>query len=148
MMTAVHGPASADLPRVAQEFWLPSYVDSDPADRRKRIDHTLGALVLAAQLGAGTLSIEPGGPLSGGDVDRALGLFAEAIAECAVEAERHGVSICIEPEPGLIIERSGEYLRFMERVASPMVGLNGGVRRRRSPSPRRRGAGGGAFAAR
>src|SRR5687768_12956367 len=50
MMTAVHGPNAADdLPRVANDFWLPSYVDPDPADRRKRIDHTINALALAAQ---------------------------------------------------------------------------------------------------
>ena len=125
MMTAVHGPSSGDdLPRVANDFWLPSYVDPDPVDRRKRIDHTINALALAAQLGSWTISIEPGGPLNGGDEARAWDLFAEAIAECAEHAERHGVSICIEPEPGLIIERSDQYLRFMERVDSPMVGLN------------------------
>lgn len=125
MMTAVHGPApSDDLPRVANDFWLPSYVDPDPTDRRKRIDHTINALALAAQLGSRTISIEPGGPLDGGEVGRAWDLFAEAIAECATYAQRHGVSICIEPEPGLIVERSDQFLRFMERVDSPMVGLN------------------------
>lgn len=125
MMTAVHGPtAASDLPRVARDFWLPSYVDADPADRRKRIDHTLDALGLARRLGARTISIEPGGPLDGGDQAVASDLFADAIAECAERAEREGVSICIEPEPGLLIERSDQYLRFMERVDSPMVGLN------------------------
>lgn len=125
MMTAVHGPAADDsLPRVANDFWLPSYIDPDPADRRKRIDHTLNALALAARLGAPTISIEPGGPLNGGDEARAWDLFAEAIAECAEHAERHNVTICIEPEPGLIIERTDQYLRFMERIASPMVAMN------------------------
>jgi sugar phosphate isomerase/epimerase len=125
MMTAVHGPApDTDLPRVANDFWLPSYVDADPADRRKRIDHTVGALALAAQVGSRTISIEPGGPLNGGDEARAWDLFADAIAECAEHAERHGVSICIEPEPGLLIERPDQYLRFMDRVSTPMVGLN------------------------
>jgi sugar phosphate isomerase/epimerase len=125
MMTAVHGPAAAtDLPRVARDFWLPSYVDADPADRRKRIDHTIAALALAAQVGSPTISIEPGGPLDGGDEARAWDLFAEAIAECAEHAERHRVAIGIEPEPGLIIERSDQYLRFIERVDSRMVGLN------------------------
>ena len=125
MMTAVHGSAAAtDLPRQARDFWLPSYIDADPADRRKRIDHTIQALALAAQLGSRTISIEPGGPLDGGDEARAWDLFVEAIAECAEHAERHRVSIGIEPEPGLIIERSDQYLRFMKRVDSPMVGLN------------------------
>ncbi|MCC6176497.1 MAG: sugar phosphate isomerase/epimerase [Chloroflexi bacterium] len=125
MMTAVHGPAADDsLPRVANDFWLPSYVDADPADRRKRIDHTIGALALAAKIGAPTISIEPGGPLDGQTEARAWELFADAIAECAEHAERHGVVIGIEPEPGLIIERTDQYLRFMERVSSPMVGMN------------------------
>ena len=125
MMTAVHGRQPADdLPRVARDFWLPSYVDADPADRRKRIDHTIGALELAARVGSRTISIEPGGPLDGGEEARAWDLFAEAIDECAEHAERLGVSIGIEPEPGLIVERSDQYERFMERVRSPMVGLN------------------------
>ena len=125
MMTAVHGrPVRDDLPRVASDFWLPSYVDPAPSDRRKRIDHTIGALKLAASLGSRTISIEPGGPLDGGDEARAWDLFAEAIDECAVHAETLGVAIGIEPEPGLIIERTDQYLRFMERVRSPWVGLN------------------------
>ena len=32
--------------------------------------------------------------------------------------------LLIEPEPELLIERFGEFLRFMERIDSPWVGLN------------------------
>lgn len=125
MMTAVHGArAGGDLPRQARDFWYPSYVDPDPAERRKRIEHTKGCLHLARELGSPTISIEPGGPLDGRDEATALALFEAALDELAPLAESLGVLICIEPEPGLVIERSDQYLRFMERVDSPAVGMN------------------------
>jgi sugar phosphate isomerase/epimerase len=35
-----------------------------------------------------------------------------------------GVTLLIEPEPGLLIERFGQYLEFAERVNHPALGLN------------------------
>ena len=39
-------------------------------------------------------------------------------------AEEIGMPLLIEPEPELLIEKFGEYLKFMERIDSPLVGLN------------------------
>ena len=39
-------------------------------------------------------------------------------------AEKLGVPILIEPEPGLLIERFDQYFEFANRIDSPMVGLN------------------------
>lgn len=125
MMTAVHGPRPGDdLPRQAHDFWYPSYIDPDPAQRRKRIDHTRACLQLAHDLGSPTISIEPGGPLDGRDEALGLVLFEQALEELAPEAESLGVLICIEPEPGLVIERSEQYLGFMRRITSRAVAMN------------------------
>jgi sugar phosphate isomerase/epimerase len=125
MMTAVHGPRPGDdLPRQARDFWYPSYIDPDPAERRKRIEHTRACLQLAHDLGSPTISIEPGGPLDGRDERTGLALFEQALEELAPEAESLGVLICIEPEPGLVIERSEQYLDFMRRITSPAVAMN------------------------
>lgn len=125
MMTAIHGPRPAgDLPRQAADFWYPSYIDPDPAERRKRIEHTKACLQLAHELGSPTISIEPGGPLDGRPEAEGLALFEAALAEIAPLAERLGVLVCIEPEPGLVIERSEQFLRFRERLGSPAIAMN------------------------
>lgn len=125
MMTAVHGPRpDGDLPRLARDFWYPSYIDPELAERRKRIEHTRACLELAHDLGSPTISIEPGGPLDGRDEETGLRLFQEALEELAPLAERLDVLLCVEPEPGLVIERSEQHLRFRPRIDSPAVAMN------------------------
>src|SRR6266516_3798483 len=98
MMTAVHGPRPGDdLPRQARDFWYPSYIDPEPAERRKRIEHTSACLQLAHDLGSPTISIEPGGPLEGRDEQTGLALFEQALEELAPRAEALDVLVCIEP---------------------------------------------------
>src|SRR5690606_28354556 len=92
--------------------------------RKLRIQHTINALHLARELGAPSISIEPGGPLEDFSEDEGLRRFEEALQEVIPVAEELGVSIGIEPEPGLIIETAEQYLRFMDRIDSPAVGLN------------------------
>ncbi len=43
---------------------------------------------------------------------------------CIEAAEKHGVTLLIEPEPGLMIERFDQYLEFAGMVDSPRLGLN------------------------
>jgi sugar phosphate isomerase/epimerase len=43
---------------------------------------------------------------------------------CIEVAEEVNVPLLIEPEPGLLIEKFDQYLEFMERIDSKMVGLN------------------------
>ena len=39
-------------------------------------------------------------------------------------AEREGVPLLVEPEPGLLIETAEQFAEFMRHLDSPMVGLN------------------------
>jgi len=43
---------------------------------------------------------------------------------CVELAEQLQVQLLIEPEPGLLIERFDQYLEFVERINSRLVGLN------------------------
>lgn len=108
----------------------PSWCERDPERRKMRVEHTRQCLHLAAQLGAPTISTEPGGPIDPGvSREQAADWFEEGIRSVLPDAARAGVRLCIEPEPDLLIQRAGEYDDFMRRfegepVAQRWLGLN------------------------
>jgi len=106
------------------DTYRPSWIENDPARRRQRIEHTRQSIRLAAALGATTISIEPGGPLEGVDRSLAPVRFREGLEELLGDAQSAGVTMCIEPEPGLLIETSQEYLEFVMDFATPLVKMN------------------------
>jgi len=117
MMNAVADPR--------QPYWHPSWIEPDPHYRRIRVEHTKRALTLAQELGAPNITTEPGGPLAPGQ-SFASGLdeFVHELEPVIEHAERVGVMLLVEPEPGLLIERTEQYLAFAQRIRSPMLGLN------------------------
>jgi sugar phosphate isomerase/epimerase len=117
MMNAVADPR--------QPYWHPSWIEPDRHYRAIRREHTKRALKLAKEIGAKNLQTEPGGPLVPGQSwEDAAKVFYEELMPCIEVAEQVEVGLLIEPEPGLMIERFDEYLRFVERIDSPWVGLN------------------------
>jgi sugar phosphate isomerase/epimerase len=48
----------------------------------------------------------------------------ESLKPVIEHAEREGVLLLVEPEPGLLIETSEQFETFMGRMNSPKVGLN------------------------
>ncbi len=117
MMNAVADPR--------QPYWYPSYIEPDPHYRAIRREHTKRALHLAQELGAPHITIEPGGPLADGQSwKEGADVFYNELMPCVEVAEQVGVPILIEPEPGLLIERFQQYLDFVGRIDSQMVGLN------------------------
>jgi len=108
-----------------QRYWHPSWIEPDPNYRQVRIDHTLRALTLARELGAKCITTEPGGPLAPGQSFAAgLKLFVEMLKPVIEHAEKEGVLLLIEPEPGLLIETADQFLELMQHIDSPAVGLN------------------------
>ena len=108
-----------------QHFWHPSWIEPDYNYRRVRIDHTKRALTLAKELGAACVTTEPGGPVGKGESwAAAMNLFVEEVKPVAEHAEKEGVLLLVEPEPGLLIETCAQAEEFMGRMTSPAVGLN------------------------
>jgi sugar phosphate isomerase/epimerase len=108
-----------------QPYWYPSFIEPDEGYRRVRIDHTRRALSLCAELGAPHITTEPGGPLAPGQSRAAaIDLFVEVLKPLAEHAHDAGVLLLIEPEPGLLIETTDEYLEVADRVDAPSIGLN------------------------
>jgi sugar phosphate isomerase/epimerase len=108
-----------------QPYWYPSFIEADVGYRRVRIDHTRRALSLCAELGAPHITTEPGGPLAPGqDRQHAIDIFVEELKPLADHADREGVLLLIEPEPGLLLETTDQYLEVAERLNAPSIGLN------------------------
>jgi sugar phosphate isomerase/epimerase len=108
-----------------QPYWHPSFIEPEPHYRRVRIDHTRRALSLCAELGAPHITTEPGGPLAPGQSrGQAIDLFVEVLRPLAEHAHNLGVLLLIEPEPGLLLETTEQYLEVAERLNAPSVGLN------------------------
>jgi sugar phosphate isomerase/epimerase len=108
-----------------QPYWYPSWIEPDAGYRRVRIDHTRRALKLCAELGAPHITTEPGGPLEPGQSrSKAIDLFIEGLKPVADDAHKLGVLLLIEPEPGLLLETTDQYLEVAERLNAPSVGLN------------------------
>ena len=108
-----------------QPYWYPSFIEPDEGYRRVRIDHTKRSLDLCAELGAPHITTEPGGPIAPGQSwQEAIDLFVEVLKPLAEHADRRGVLLLIEPEPGLLLETTDQYLEVADRVGAPSLGLN------------------------
>jgi sugar phosphate isomerase/epimerase len=117
MMNAISDPR--------QKYWHPSWIEPDRHYRQVRIDHTCRALTLARELGARCITTEPGGPVGPGESwSAALKLFVEMLKPVLAHAEKEGVLLLIEPEPGLLVETADQFLELMQHLDSPAVGLN------------------------
>jgi sugar phosphate isomerase/epimerase len=107
------------------DTYHPSWIEDNLSYRKIRIEHTINCLKLANQLGAKNISVEPGGP-----IDRSLNregylkMFINGINEVLPFAEEEKVKILVEPEPGLLLENSNEFLQFISNFDSNYIGIN------------------------
>lgn len=112
----------------AGDTYHPSWIEEDEVKREMRIAHTLACIDLAAEFGAKTLSLQPGGPMIGTSITRPLAgqRFAEGLMRLIPRAEERNVILAIEPEPGLFIETAKEYLAFKQEFfrGQPRVRMN------------------------
>ncbi len=110
------------------DTYHPTWIEEDPSLREIRVRHTIGAVQLASELGAKTVSLQPGGPLIGTSIGReAAGeRFAEGLLRVLPSAKELGITLAVEPEPGLLIESAQEYLDFKNAFFydEPLVKMN------------------------
>ena len=110
------------------DTYRPTWIDGDAGRRQVRIDHTIGAIDLAAEFGAATVSVQPGGPLIGTGLTapRASERFADGLRRVLPRARDRGVVIAVEPEPGLLIQTAAEYAAFVAEhfAGEPQVRMN------------------------
>lgn len=109
------------------DTYHPTWVEPDAAKRQQRIDHTLRAIDLTAMIGGHDISLQPAGPYMGRDVDALYDLFAEGLSKCVEHARSAAVSLNVEPEPGLLIERSDQFDRLKHGYFAdePVIQMNG-----------------------
>ena len=107
------------------DTYHPSWIEDDLERRKLRIEHTINCIKLANCLGVKNISIEPGGPLE--DLDHRenyLNIFIDGIKQVLPIAAKEKVKILVEPEPGLLLENSNEFLQFIKNFDSEYIGLN------------------------
>lgn len=107
-----------------EDFHHPSWIEEDREYRKKRIEYTIRCIRLAHALGAPTISTEPGGPVAGVNRDLALECFLEGLSQVTPYAVDAGITLLIEPEPGLLIQTSNEFLELIDAFGTDGIGLN------------------------
>jgi sugar phosphate isomerase/epimerase len=110
------------------DTYHPTWIEDDAALRELRIAHTLDSIELASEFRARTVSLQPGGPTIGMTIDRAEAArrFADGLRRVLDLARKRNITLAIEPEPGLFIETSSEYLEFKREFFpdEPLVRMN------------------------
>ena len=98
----------------AGDTYHPTWIEEDERLRDLRIEHTMHCIEFAREMECGTVSIQPGGPMIGTTMDRQTAgrRFANGLERLIPLAERLGITLAIEPEPGLFIQTAGEYMEF------------------------------------
>src|SRR5438128_6778429 len=115
MMNAISDPR--------QKYWHPSWIEPDRHYRQIRIDHTRRSLTLARELGSPCITTEPGGPVEAGTSwAAALKLFVEMLKPVAEHAQKEGVLLLVEPEPGLLIDQTQQFQGFRQHMEPPARG--------------------------
>ncbi|MFI9006053.1 EboA domain-containing protein [Actinosynnema sp. NPDC053489] len=88
-------------------------------DQEVRLDFLRRALAIAADLGADCVSFWSGVVPAGTGDDEAWQRVRSGVAALLDDADRHGVPLALEPEPGMLVERLDDALRLREELGSP-----------------------------
>ena len=108
----------------AGDTYHPTWIEDDAQLRARRIMHTLRCISMTAALGGKTISLQPGGPQGGLSRGVALDRYEAGLRECLPLAQRLGITLMVEPEPGLVIQHAAECVEFLQRVDHPNLKMN------------------------
>ncbi len=93
-------------PRAKHE---PTLVTRDPAGRARRVDFLCRAVDVAGTLGSEAVSFWAGVPKAGITRAEAQAWLRAGLEEVCRHAERAGVTVALEPEPGMLVETVDDY---------------------------------------
>jgi len=108
------------------EVYNPSWLEENWQHREIRIRYTLDCLRLAAAMGVPNVSTNAGGeiPETMNQID-AWRLLVANMHRILPLARKLGVRLLIEPEPGLLVETSGQALEFLKEFEfDEYLGIN------------------------
>ncbi len=103
-------------PRLKHE---PTLVSASAAARERRIDFTRGAIDIAAELGAGCVSLWSGTARDAADLETIWSRLADALGPILDHAALRGVVLGFEPEPGMVVDTLARYGELLARTGSP-----------------------------
>jgi sugar phosphate isomerase/epimerase len=109
-----------------KDTYHPSWIEVKSSLRRIRLEHTKNCLELAHRLGCKLVSTEGGGPLPEKSY-HSLTLrrrFKKEVNTLSRYAEDQEIKVLIEPEPGLLLENSRDFLSFIKGIESQYIRLN------------------------
>src|ERR1700676_3140817 len=101
----------------------PTLMTADPAERRRRIEFLHWAIDAARAVGSDCVSLWSGvlhEPLAD---EAAFERLCEGLTEVCDYAQRHGVLIGFEPEPGMFIDTMQRFEQLLARFDSPALRL-------------------------
>jgi sugar phosphate isomerase/epimerase len=97
----------------------PTLVSSDPDARSRRVEFTRRAIDVAAELGAGCVSLWSGVGRDAAPLDTMLNRLVAGLEAIVDHATRAGVTIAFEPEPGMVIDTLARAAAVFERLGRP-----------------------------
>jgi sugar phosphate isomerase/epimerase len=104
----------------------PTLVSPSPEGRAARLQFLTLAVEVAAELGAEAVSFWAGAPQPGVHRDRAWRWLVAGVARLAERAESAGVTLALEPEPGMLVETVDGYLGLVDAIPSLRLALDVG----------------------
>ena len=107
-----------------EPYFEPSLISPNPRHRADRTAMILTTLDFARAIGARNISITSGRCIGGMPPDKAARQFAESIKPVLDHAERAGIDVGIECEPGLFLEYVAELREWIDRLGHPRFGAN------------------------
>jgi sugar phosphate isomerase/epimerase len=107
-----------------EPYFEPSLISPNPQHRADRTAMIFRTLDFARDIGAKNVSITSGRCIGGMPPDKAAIQFAESIKPVLDHADRVGVDVGIECEPGLFLEYVAELREWIDRLGHPRFGAN------------------------
>src|SRR5262249_1726416 len=101
----------------------PTLLSGLETDRERRLEFLRKSVEVAARLNADVVSFWSGTPDSDESEDVLWQRMLDGCKRLCDQADKQGVRLAFEPEPGMFIDTMARFARLREKVAHPAFGL-------------------------